>query len=256
MMSYKGMKVLEIDIETAPHIVYVWGLYNQNVAINQIVKPGTTLCWAAKWQHQKRTIFRSVWEHGHDAMVQDAYDLLEEADVVVHYNGKKFDIPTLQREFVLMGLTPPSHYHQIDLYQTVRRQFKFASNKLDFVCQQLGLGNKTQHKGMDLWTGVMEGSKPDQRVMKTYNIQDVALLERLYYKLQPWITNHPNRALYIESKDGKKMCPTCGSTQLESKGIRYTHAQKYRRYKCNNCGENPRERLRMEKSGDHVLKGE
>jgi DNA polymerase elongation subunit (family B)/predicted RNA-binding Zn-ribbon protein involved in translation (DUF1610 family) len=254
MGAFKGMKVLELDIETAPHIVYVWGLFNQNVAINQIVKPGRTICWAAKWQHQKGIKFRSIWTHGHDKMVEDVYALLEEADVVVHYNGKKFDIPTLQREFVLMGKTPPDDYHQIDLYHTVRRQFKFASNKLDFVSQQLGLGNKTQHKGMDLWTGVMDGNKDDQKTMKAYNIQDVNLLEKLYYKLQPWITNHPNRALWMEDSD-EPTCPTCGSHKLENRGIRRTNTQKYRRYKCNNCGANPRERLRLEPAKRGVLKG-
>jgi len=52
-MKTYNIKILEIDIETAPSLVYTWGLFNQNIGVNQIVKPGYMLCWAAKFQHQK-----------------------------------------------------------------------------------------------------------------------------------------------------------------------------------------------------------
>ena len=43
------MKILLLDIETAPNLAHVWGLWNQNVGITQIVTAGYTLCWSAKW---------------------------------------------------------------------------------------------------------------------------------------------------------------------------------------------------------------
>ena len=43
------MNILLIDIETAPNKVYTWGLWNQNVSLNQIDEVGYTLCWAATW---------------------------------------------------------------------------------------------------------------------------------------------------------------------------------------------------------------
>mgnify|MGYP001613856804 FL=1 len=192
------MKVLEIDIETAPNIAYVWSLFDTHVPIDRVVAPGYTLCFAARWQGEREIIFRSVWDHGMKRMIDNAWTLLNNADMLVHYNGKKFDVPTLNREFVLQGLTPPSNYHEVDLYHVVKRRFKFASNKLDYVCEQLGLGTKVRHRGMPLWRDVMAGVKALQKIMKTYNIQDISLLSGLYTKLQPWIPNHPNRGMWIE----------------------------------------------------------
>ena len=137
------MKKLFLDIETAPSVVYVWGLFNQNVQLNQIVEPGYTLCWAAKWEHGKEIMFSSI-QDGKEKMVREIYDLLEEADVLVHYNGRKFDIPILNAEFVKLGLDPPSSYRHIDLLKTARSNFRFTSNKLDFVAQHLGVGGKVQ----------------------------------------------------------------------------------------------------------------
>lgn len=225
------MKILHLDIETAPNKVYSWGLFNQNIGINQIVEPGYTLCFAAKWHGGNKVMF-----HAGDDMVDAAWNLLDEADVVVHYNGIKFDIPTLNREFVLAGYTPPSPYHQIDLLRTVRRAFRFTSNKLDYVAQQLGLGSKTQHKGMELWHKCMEGDAQAWKVMEKYNKQDVKLTEKLYGKLLPWIENHPNHALYVDNGVDRPTCPNCGGHHLQSRGTYTTKTQRYQRFCCSDCG--------------------
>lgn len=234
------MKILHIDIETAPNKVYTWGLFKQNVMIDQIVEPGYTLCWAARWDNEREVMFSSVNEDGDLVMIDRAWDLLEEADVVVHYNGTSFDMPILNREFVNFGMLPPSGYQQVDLLQVARKRFRFASNKLDFVAQYLGLGGKTQHKGMKLWNECMEGDQKAWKMMKKYNIQDVNLLAKLYKRLLPWINNHPNHALYQEGDE--MVCPNCGSKHINKQGIEHLATQSYQRYKCQDCGTNLRGR--------------
>ena len=228
------MKILHIDIETAPNKVYTWGLFNQNVGINQIVESGYTMCFAAKWHGKSKIMFSGGFgEDGHDEMIESAWNLLDEADVVVHYNGTKFDIPTLNKEFLLLGHTPPSSYHQIDLLKTMRRKFRFTSNKLDYVAQQLGLGSKVSHRGMDLWHDCMTGNKKAQREMMVYNKQDVVLTESLYNEVLPWIEGHPNHALY--TKAGDIVCTSCGSSHIQKRGFYTTKTQRYQRYQCNDC---------------------
>ena len=131
------------------------------------------------------------------------------------------------------GLSPPSPFHHIDLYQTVKRQFRWASNKLDFVCQQLGLGAKVHHKGMDLWNEVEQGCPKAQRTMEKYNRGDVVLLEKLYKKLLPWIKSHPSIPLL--SGTTTHACPSCGGTHLQERGYRTTKTRRYKRYQCNSC---------------------
>lgn len=228
------MKILHLDIETAPSIAYVWSLWKQNIAINQIVEDGYTLCWAAKWHGKKEIIFRSIQEDGMEKMIKDMHVLLEEADAVVHYNGTKFDIPILNQEFLLQGLLPPAPFHQIDLFKTVKKRFRFSSNKLDYVARRLGLGGKVQHMGMQLWRDCMAGHPQAWKIMKKYNIQDTKLLEKLYRYLLPWIQDHPNHALFKDTD--RPVCPNCGSHYVVKKGIETTKTMQYQRYKCNSCG--------------------
>jgi len=229
------MKVLHLDIETAPNKCYTWGLYDQTIGINQIVEPGYTLCWAAKWHGDPEIHFDSVHRSTPRQMCRKIHKLMDEADAIVHYNGKKFDIPTLNREFVLHGLNPPSPAKQIDLLLTCRDQFRFVSNKLDFVAQQLGLGQKVEHKGMDLWRECMDGDSLAWQTMETYNKQDVALLELLYVRLYPWIKGHPNPTLVDGGSAHAFPCPTCGG-KTQRRGYAFTSVGRYPRYQCRACG--------------------
>jgi len=236
------MKILLIDIETAPHRVYSWGLYNQDIGVHKIEEPGYTMCVAWKWLGSKHVGFKSMHRNGND-MISTVHALLNEADAVVHYNGTKFDIPTLNREFVELRMLPPKPFKQVDLLPTVRKKFKFASNKLDYVCRRLGLGGKFGHKGMELWKGCMEGDEASWIEMEKYNRQDVEILEKLYNAILPWIANHPNHALYNGAVD--HTCPSCGSHNLQKRGFAYTLTGKYQQYACNDCGSWSRGRFTL-----------
>jgi len=229
------MRILFLDIETAPNKVFVWGLWNQNVAINQIEEPGYTLCWAAKWLGEDDIMFSSIHRDGKEAMLYLVYGLLEEADAVVHFNGTKFDVPKLMQEFLQMGWSPPTPFAEIDLYRTVKKRFAFPSNKLTYITDQLGLGSKLAHKGMDLWRECMNGNDEAWATMEAYNKQDVQLLEPFYETLKPWIVGHPNAGLY--SDDTNHRCPNCGSASLQSRGLYHAKTQSYQRYRCNDCGK-------------------
>ena len=229
------MKTLLLDIESAPNRVFTWGLYNQNIAINQIDKPGYILCWAAKWLENKEIMFSSIHEPKPKiSMLGEIYNLIEEADAVIHYNGTEFDLPMLNQEFVLEGLGPPAPVIEIDLLKTARRKFRLPSNKLAFVAEYLGVGAKMKHSGFELWLGCMAGDAKAWAEMKRYNIQDVKLLERVYNVLLPWILNHPNQALFIDSAN--MLCPRCGGSVLTKRGFAHTKTQVYQRYQCNGCG--------------------
>ena len=225
-------KVLTLDIETSPAIVYAWGLFDQNVGLSQIITPSRVLCFAAKWQGEKKVHFFSEWDDGDHGMVHAMHSLLDTADVVVSYNGKSFDIPHMNREMVEWGLTPPAPYGHVDLYQTVRRQFKFLSGKLDYVSDRL-LDNKKLSTDFGLWKGVLAGDRQAQRKMAKYNKHDVVLTEQLYELILPWIPNHPSVALI----DGKAhACPSCGSGDVQKRGVSRTRVSTYQRYQCQACG--------------------
>lgn len=224
------MKVLYLDIETELHKSLHFGTWNVNINPSLILEPGGMMCFSAKWQDGKNQFF-SKWQHGTEAMVEAAHNLLSEADVVVHYYGSKFDIPHLNTEFLKLGMTPPAPYKQVDLKFVASKNFMFPSNKLQYVSTALGLDGK--HKtDIDLWVDTMNGDKKAQKKMEKYNRQDVDLLEDLYHRLLPWVHTLPNRNLY---EDGGS-CVACGGHQVERSGFYYTALSKYKRYVCVDCG--------------------
>src|SRR5688500_10690709 len=167
------MKILLLDIETAPHLVAAWGLFGQNIPLERILKPGYTLCWAAKWLGEDEVLFDSVHQSTPKQMLRRIHKLLDEADAVVHYNGANFHIPTLNKDFVKYWFDPPMPTAQIDLLRTVRSQFRMPSNKLDYVLQYFGIGEKQKHKGMTMWLDCMEGDDEAWESMERYNRADV-----------------------------------------------------------------------------------
>ena len=226
------MKILLLDIESSPNTAHVWGLWQQNVSINQLMESSYVLCYAAKWYGEKEVMFDSVHKSRPKTMLKGIHGLLNDADAVVHYNGTKFDIPTLNKEFLLHSFNPPSPYKQIDLLRVVRSNFRFPSNKLDYVAQRLNLGKKHEHEGHELWVKCMNGDKDAWKRMEKYNIQDVVLLENLYGHLLPWIKSHPNHNLFADGHS----CPNCGSASLQRRGTAISATGTYQRYQCRSCG--------------------
>lgn len=236
------MKILLLDIETSPNTAYVWGLFKENIPLVRLVETGKVLCWSAGWYGENFTFHDSLFYSQPEEMLKHIHVLLDEADAVVHYNGSSFDIPTLNKEFLEYGFTPPSPYKQIDLLSTVRSQFRFTSNKLDHVVQELGLGKKVDHRGFQLWIDCMNNVPEAWAEMEEYNIHDVHLLEKLYDKIKPWIKNHPNHNLYSE---GNHVCPNCGGHDLQKRGTYPTAVGLYQRYRCNDCGKWSRNRHKI-----------
>lgn len=227
------MRILLLDIETAPNTVYAWGLYDQNIASNQVEESSYILCWSAKWWGKREIKFDSVQKSGKSRMLWRIHRLLDEADAVIHFNGRKFDIPVLNKEFIKGGLKPPSPYKQIDLYQECRHGFRFESNKLNYVSDALAIGQKVRHEGFELWVKCMKGDKAAWKKMERYNRGDVRLLENLYKKLLPWINRHPN----IGAHEDIRVCPQCGSTKVQQKGYYVNLVMKYARFHCQGCGK-------------------
>lgn len=225
------MKTLAIDIETSPNLADVWGLWKNNVSLNQLRESSRMLCFAARWEDSKRVQFYSEWRDGQEGMAGAAWELLNQADAVIHYNGQRFDVPHLNREMLQAGHEPPSPYKQIDLLKEVRGAFSFPSYKLAYVAPALGIGEKVAHEGHELWVKVMAGDRKARRTMETYNCQDVELLFPLYYKVRPWIGGPSHAAL-----TGEDVCPGCGSADLRREGHAFLLTGKYQRYQCRDCG--------------------
>lgn len=241
MAQSQALKILLLDIETAPMVVYAWGLFDQNISINQIVSKGYTLCYAAQWYGSDDVLFDSVRKSGAPKMLRSVHELLNQADAVVHYNGKSFDIPTLNAEFFAHGMLPPAPYKQVDLYRVVKAEFRVPSKKMDFMAELAGVERKVENRGMGLWRDVMNDDPQAWREMEEYNRGDIVTLRGLYERMRPWIRQHPNHGLYDEP--GLPVCTNCGGGNLERRGFARTTTNKFARFQCRDCGSWCRESI-------------
>jgi hypothetical protein len=234
-------KILLLDCETAPAKVYTWGLYDQNIGINQIVDDGYVLCWCAKWLGEKEVMSDALINHTEtftknrrddSQIAKSIWCLLGEADIVVTHNGNDFDLKWMNTIFVKNGLKPQTGYKSVDTFIEVKKKFRFISNKLDFICRKLELGQKISTGGFELWEECMRGVKSSWAKMVRYCKHDVLLLEKLYRTIRPFIT-HPNMTLY---QDGELACPNCAKKNFIKRGFHYSGTAKFQRFVCNVCG--------------------
>src|SRR5210317_1229572 len=142
------MKFLLADIEQGPNTAYVWSARTKYVPKGHMLDTSRTLCMAWKWLGKRGpTKFVAEWSPNRDH-IEEIWHVLDEADAIITYNGKKFDIPSLNWEFAQRGMPPPRTSHQIDLFRVVKANFRMPYYSLDYVSSKLGLGGKVPTKGM------------------------------------------------------------------------------------------------------------
>lgn len=243
-------KVLTLDIETQRAIVETFSIWRPFIGIDRIIKPTRVLCFAAKWRGDDKIIFKSAWNDDDEAaylrMMQAAHALLSEADIVVTWNGDRFDVQWFESEFVRLGMGRPTPYKSVDLIKTVKRWFKggLMSMKLDWSSRTILRDRKTPHGGTDLWHDIRYGTRAEQRaasaLMREYNIHDVELTERLFEHHLPYL--NINMALYEMNEDGELHCTKCNSTNLKRDGVKgyVTMAGVYQIHRCKDCGSSSR----------------
>lgn len=239
-------RILILDIETLPIEAYTWGIWQQNIGINQIKRDWTLLSWAAKWLFDN-TVYSAILsqkeckQRDDKRITKSIWSLIDEADVVIAHNAKKFDLKKLNTKFIMHGLNKPSHYDVIDTLQHLRKQFGFTSNKLDHVNKLLCLNRKNENGDFSLWEDCVNGKKEALDRMIKYNINDVLILEETYLRIRNWIVPHPNVGLHVD--DNLVACPTCGSEHLTETGKHYTtQVNQYTELRCDDCGSLSRSR--------------
>lgn len=237
----KFPKVLLFDIETSPLSAYVFqkSVWRTNVTDEQVISEWFMLCWSAKWLYDDEIMSDRLT--GNEAKAEDdrriskrLWDLFDEAHIIIAHNGDGFDVPNMNTRFIMNGFPPPSPYQTIDTKAVAARQFGFTHNGLNALARLFKFEAK-KDTDFELWRQCRSGNEQALAYMQEYNIGDVALLEKVYLKLRPWIRNHPNIGLYIDVNS--TLCPNCGSNNikwLEDK-FHYTGVSKFPLFVCE-CG--------------------
>ncbi len=232
--------ILVFDIETSQMLVKIWQLRgNDYIDTNRIIEDWFVLCWSAKWLFDDHIMTgvltpKEAKERDDKRITEKIWNLFDKADIIIAHNGDRFDIAKLKARFLKHKLGLPSPYKSIDTLKVARKEFRLTSNKLDYICDFTGLDRKLDTGGIELWDKAEAGDSKALKKMDEYCQNDVLILEQMYLELRPYIKNHPNLALYMESD--YEVCPNCGSDKLKWGYLYRTRVNEYESAKCMNCG--------------------
>lgn len=227
------VKVLFYDVETSPIEGGVWQGYDARLLYTTRYRELLSIAW--KWEGSDKVYFDSRKGEATDKrLTQAALRLLDEADLSVAHNGNQFDKKIIKTRGAVHKLKPCKILTTVDTYLASRSYFGFTSNSLKDLCEQLDIGKKTPHHGINLWRGCMDNDPAAWRLMERYNKNDVVLLEGLYQRLRPWVENHPNMARMLDpTRKLEAVCTSCEGTNTKRNGYRGN----MRRLECKDCGK-------------------
>ena len=233
------VKTLYFDIETTLAKSYHWGQWQQNLSVKQQIQESHMLSHAWAWGDGE--VFSSVLtpeevlNQDDERIVYEIWSLLDNCDVVVAHNGKRFDVKKVNGYFLKYGLPKPSSYKVIDTLEIAKKHFNLPFKSLEYLAKFLNVELKQDSGGIQTWIDCDRGDPEALATMGFYNRGDVVTLREIHNKLRGWDNNGVNIALYNDNHD--TLCTHCGGDDISviTDKFAYTPNRKYQLYRCNSC---------------------
>lgn len=213
-MDLQPIKRLFFDIETAPMVVYSWRVgWKINIHTDNIIEDWKIICISYKWEHEDK-VKNFVWDENQcdKQMLIDFIKIANEADELIAHNGDRFDIKKIRTRCIFHRIPMFPNYRTLDTLKKAKSGFNFNSNRLDYIARFLGVGQKVEHEGFDMWVKCLKGDKKALSEMVRYCDGDIVVLEDVYLVLQNYIKN--NTHVGTHNSKLKCSCPNCGSEDI------------------------------------------
>lgn len=233
--------ILFFDVEVMASLVLAFPRFQANICPEAVIEEPYMLTYAGAWGDgevfSRKLTDSPDWEFDPKSdfeLICSVWELLDKADIVIAHNAK-FDKGWFNQRCAIWGLSPPSPYKLICTLREVRKAFNLPANSLKAVTKYFELTNKLDSGGMDTWVRIYNGDRSAFDDMEEYNIGDIPTLRQVYKTVLPFMTSHPNVALYYS--DDKPRCYKCGSSEVFDTGkFTYTGVSKFELTKCEDCG--------------------
>lgn len=233
----KPFRRMFFDIETSPNTVLSWRIGSKvNLSPDNIVKERAIICICWKWEGEDK-VHHLQWDNDQcdRKMLERFTEELSKADEVIGHNGDRYDIKWVRTRSIIHKIPFNATIKSLDTLKKARSAFNFNSNKLDYIGKVLGVGQKLDTGGYDLWKRIcLLNCKESMHKMVTYCKQDVILLEDVFHRMQSYI--HQNSHVGVHQGGAKHSCPSCGSEDITLLSTPVTKAGTFQRHiECNDC---------------------
>ena len=229
---------LYFDIEVSPNVGLFWQSgYKQSIDYQNIIQERAIICICYKWEDEKE-VYEVHWDKKQDdkKLLSEFIKIANQADELVGHNGDNFDLKWIRTRCLFHGIEMFPNYTTIDTLKISRSKFKFNSNRLNYIAQYLGIGQKIKTE-FNLWKDIVlnKDAQAMDKMIK-YCKKDVVLLEKVHKHLSKHVYNKTHFGVIFGSDRGS--CPECGSDELTIAKRRITATGlKKIQFQCKTCGK-------------------
>lgn len=227
---------LYFDIETSPNIGLFWEAgWKKTIDYSNIIQERAIICICYKWEDEKE-VYSLNWDskQSDKLMLEKFIEVANTATELVGHNVDRFDLSWVRTRCLFHKIAMFPKYQTIDTLKVARSKFKFNSNKLNYIANSLGFGQKIKTE-FGLWKDILlNKDKAAMDKMIKYCKKDVILLEKVHKALSTHIDNKVHYGVIFGADRGS--CPNCGSDDLIRSCARTTVTGLVKiQYKCNTC---------------------
>jgi uncharacterized protein YprB with RNaseH-like and TPR domain len=227
---------LFFDIETSPNIGLFWEAgFKKNIDVSNIIKERAIICICYKWEGEKE-VHSLNWNSKQcdKIMLQKFIEVANQSNEMVGHNGDKFDLAWIRTRCLFHNIDMFPTYTTIDTLKIARQKFRFNSNRLNYIAQFLGLGEKIKTE-YSLWKDILlQKDAVAMEKMIKYCKKDVILLEKVFKALRSHM--QPKTHYGVVFGQDRGTCPECGSDDLIRNNKVVTATGLIRiQYKCKTC---------------------
>lgn len=166
-------------------------------------------------------------------LLKDVTIRLLDSDMWLTHFGTWYDINFVNSRLIYhkLPIIPPNFNH-IDTWKIAKNKLKLRNNRLITLSEFLGTEDEKNAIRPEQWIRAIGGHRPSMDYIVEHCRRDVCVLEEVYERIKPLMSDHPNVAL-VENRMG---CNVCGEKDLQKRGWHVTRLRKYQRYQCQSCG--------------------
>lgn len=237
-----NLRTLYFDMEKSPYLGWFYRSNNpQFINYNQIIQHDFIPCFQWQFEGEKKpsvyTMVDNLRFYKSDPtndikVVKKISEVIDQCDVLVIHNGKRFDWPEYVRKLKFHRLPAVRKPYIFDTLTESKKENNF-SNSLKNIADYYGLTPKGENESdpAKLIYGPLKDRIENIKNLAEYGLKDIAPM-REYFLLSK---GYAERVPHIKS--GKVCCCYCGGQNYQNRGDQYlTGLNAYKNwYFCKDC---------------------
>ncbi len=143
-------------VKTSPNIGLFWEAgYKKNIDYSNIIQERAIICICYKWEDDKE-VYALQWDakQNDKRMLEQFIEVANVANEMVGHNGDKFDLAWIRTRCLFHKIEMFPKYTTIDTLKVARQKFRFNSNRLNYIADFLGIGQKIKTE-YSLWKNIL-----------------------------------------------------------------------------------------------------